>query len=107
MSEEIIITAKTLDEAIAKAEAEYSGRGSISYDILEMPKKGFLGFGSTPAKIKVTITPENDILGDIMGKKDKGNNSQSSGSQSRQDGFRPFSSEVESKPKQEKPAASM
>ncbi len=106
MSEEIIITAKTLDEAIAKAEAEYSGRGSISYDILEMPKKGFLGFGSTPAKIKVTITPENDILGDIMGKKDKGNNSQSSGSQSRQDGFRPFSSEVESKPKQEKPAAS-
>ena len=64
MSEEIIITAKTLDEAIAKAEAEYSGRGSISYDILEMPKKGFLGFGSTPAKIKVTITPENDILGE-------------------------------------------
>lgn len=69
MSDEIIITAKTLDEAIAKAEAEYGDQGDISYDILEMPKKGFLGIGATPAKIRVTVTPASDVLGDILGKK--------------------------------------
>lgn len=56
MSDEIIISAKTLDEALEKAEAEYGSLGDLSYDILEMPKKGFLGIGATPAKIKITIT---------------------------------------------------
>ena len=50
-NEEIIITAKTVDEALSKAEAEYGSQGDISYEILEMPKKGFFGIGSAPAKI--------------------------------------------------------
>ena len=45
-NEEIIITAKTVDEALSKAEAEYGSQGDISYEILEMPKKGFFGIGS-------------------------------------------------------------
>lgn len=73
MSDEIIISAKTLDEAIAKAEAEYGSQGDIAYDILEMPKKGFLGIGATPAKIKVTITPTENVLDGILGKKPDAN----------------------------------
>lgn len=65
-NEEIIITAKTVDEALSKAEAEYGSQGDISYEILEMPKKGFFGIGSAPAKIKVTINREQEsILGEI------------------------------------------
>lgn len=37
----------------------------ISYEILELPKKGFLGFGAAPAKIKVTISESQDILSEL------------------------------------------
>lgn len=66
MSDEIIVTGKTVEEAMAKAAAEY-GSADVSYDIIEMPKKGFLGIGSTPAKIRVTINKEEEIdLSDIV-----------------------------------------
>lgn len=48
------LTAKTVEEAMMKASAEYGNETDVSYEIVEMPKKGFLGIGSTPAKIKVT-----------------------------------------------------
>ena len=60
MSEEIIVTGKTVEEAMANAVAAY-GNKNASYDIVEMPKRGFLGIGSTPAKIKVTINEEEDL----------------------------------------------
>ena len=57
MKNEVIITAKTVDEAMAQARRDYgSSENELAFEILEMPKKGFLGFGSTPAKVKVTIT---------------------------------------------------
>ena len=66
MSEEIIVTGKTVEEAMANAVAAY-GNKNASYDIAEMPKKGFLGIGSTPAKIKVTINEEEELsLDDIV-----------------------------------------
>ena len=67
-SETYIITAKTVDEAMAIAQREYGGTGKdISFDILEMPKKGFLGLGAKDAKIKVTVTEEEEInLGSIV-----------------------------------------
>ncbi len=66
MSEEIIVTGKTVEEAMANAVAQY-GSKNASYDIAEMPKKGFLGIGSSPAKIRVTINDEEDIsLDDIV-----------------------------------------
>lgn len=58
MSDDIIITAKTVEEALAKAETEFAGKGELSYEIVEMPKKGFFGIGEKPAKIKVTLTAE-------------------------------------------------
>ncbi len=61
-SETYIVTAKTVDEAMAVAQREYGGAGKdISFDILEMPKKGFLGLGAKDAKIKVTVTEEETI----------------------------------------------
>ncbi len=66
MSEEIIVTGKTVEEAMANAVAEY-GSKNASYDIAEMPKRGFLGIGSSPAKIRVTINEEEELtLEDIV-----------------------------------------
>lgn len=68
MKKEIITTAKTVEEAMSEAYAKYSAEGDISFEILEMPKKGFLGIGGTPAKIKVVIDDgEDDIdISDIL-----------------------------------------
>ncbi len=60
MKEEIIVTGKTVEEAMAAAAAQYSGE-DVSYEIAEMPKKGFLGIGSAPAKIRVIINKEEEI----------------------------------------------
>lgn len=55
--ETYIVTAKTVEEAIAAANREYAKNGKeISYEILEMPKKGFLGIGAKDAKLKITVT---------------------------------------------------
>ncbi len=57
MNETYLIMAKTVEEAIAIANREYAKDGKeVSYEILEMPKKGFLGIGAREAKIKVTVT---------------------------------------------------
>ena len=57
MAETYMITAKTVEEAIAIANREYADEThEISYEIIDMPKKGFLGIGAKDAKIKVTVT---------------------------------------------------
>ncbi|MBE6598121.1 MAG: KH domain-containing protein [Ruminococcaceae bacterium] len=68
MSDTYIVTAKTIDEAIAKANKLYADdEHEISYDILEMPKKGFLGIGAKDAMLKVTVNEVKDVdLGSIV-----------------------------------------
>ena len=59
MNKEITVTAKTVEEAKEKA-ALLLGAGSadaITVEVLEEPKKGFLGFGAAPAKIVATYHP--------------------------------------------------
>ena len=47
MSETYTVSAKTVDEAIDLASKLYGGRNKeISHEIVSLPKKGFLGFGS-------------------------------------------------------------
>lgn len=75
MSETYLITAKTVEEAIAIANREYADQNhEVSYEILEMPKKGFLGIGAKDAKIKITVTKSvsaelDSLVSDIRGMK--------------------------------------
>ncbi len=54
MRKEIIVTAKTLDEALVKAAAELGAPSvdELEYEVLEEAKKGLFGIGAAPAKIK-------------------------------------------------------
>ena len=55
MAEEIIISGKTFEAAMAEAQSKYNG-DNVQYEILEMPKRGIFGIGASPAKIKVIIS---------------------------------------------------
>jgi spoIIIJ-associated protein len=65
MIREEIGTGRTVEAAIANG-AEKLGvdAARIQYDIIEAPKKGFLGFGEAPAKVRVyvEIGPEQTAL---------------------------------------------
>ena len=55
MEKSIITTGKTIDLAVAAAlEQLQMDRDSVSVEVLENPRSGFLGIGAQPAKIKVT-----------------------------------------------------
>ena len=50
-----IVTGKTIDEAKANAVAQLGlDAYGFSYQVLQLPKSGFLGFGAQPAKIEVS-----------------------------------------------------
>ena len=59
MKKEIIITAKSVEEAVARAAEELGAPSvdAIEYTVLEEAKKGFLGIGATPAKISAAYAP--------------------------------------------------
>ncbi len=54
MKQEITVSAKTIEAAVNEG-AEKLGVSSsaVTYEVIEAPKKGFLGFGETPATVKV------------------------------------------------------
>lgn len=55
MKKETIITAKTVEEAVTEGAAALgASREDVTVDVLEEPKRGFLGMGATPARVKVT-----------------------------------------------------
>ncbi len=58
MKKEVIVTAKSLEEAIAKAVAELGAPDAdkIEYEVIEEAKSGFLGIGSKDAKISASYT---------------------------------------------------
>ena len=57
MKKEIIVTAKTVEEAKAKAAAELEvSVEDLEITVLEEGKKGFLGIGATDAKISAVYT---------------------------------------------------
>ncbi len=64
MKKQIIVTAKTVDEALAKAVAELGAPSveAIAYTVLEEGKKGFLGLGATPAKVEASYAPTGAAL---------------------------------------------
>ncbi len=65
MKQVIEVFGKTVEAAIADGAAQLGvDREYITYEILEMPKKGFLGFGEIPAKVRITYDydSENNAL---------------------------------------------
>ncbi len=63
MEKFIITTGKTIDLAISAALEQLKlDRMSVSVEVLEQPKSGFLGFGAQPAKVKVTYGEEEEPL---------------------------------------------
>ena len=55
MEKKIVTTGKTIDLAVESALAQLGlTRDDISYEVLALPKAGFLGFGAQPAKVQVT-----------------------------------------------------
>ncbi|MBQ8344693.1 MAG: protein jag [Clostridia bacterium] len=58
MKKEIVVSAKTVEEAVEKAVLELGAPSAdqIEVTVLEEPKKGFLGIGAQDAKISATYT---------------------------------------------------
>ena len=58
MKKEVIVSAKTVEEAIAKAVEELGAPSAqeIEYTVLEEAKKGLFGIGAAPAKISASYT---------------------------------------------------
>lgn len=55
MKKDIIVTAKSVEEAALEGASQLGvSREDITIDVIEEPKKGFLGLGSSPAKVKIT-----------------------------------------------------
>ncbi|MBQ2724222.1 MAG: Jag N-terminal domain-containing protein [Clostridia bacterium] len=118
MSETYLITAKTVEEAIAIANREYADQNhEVSYEILEMPKKGFLGIGAKEAKIKITVTKSvsaelDSLVSDIRGMKvmtsrggeGKKQNPQKKQNEQKPQNDRPAQKQNPQKPQSEKPA---
>jgi spoIIIJ-associated protein len=54
MRKEVIVTAKTIEEAIEIGAKELAmEKEDVSPEVLELPKKGFLGIGATGYKVKI------------------------------------------------------
>ena len=63
MKKELIVTAKTVEEAKAKAVAELGvAAEDIEFTVLEEGKRGFLGIGATDAKISATYTMKGEEI---------------------------------------------
>ena len=55
MKKDIIVTAKTIEDAAIEGASQLGvTREDVEIEVLEEPKKGFLGMGAAPAKVKVT-----------------------------------------------------
>ena len=68
MKKELIITAKTVEEAKEKAALELGVAAELlEVEVLEEGKRGFLGIGATDARISVSYTPSGaDIACDFI-----------------------------------------
>ena len=62
MKKEAIATAKTIEEAVKNACAQMEApEEEVTVEVLEYPKKGFLGLGGSMAKVKVTFEQEEAV----------------------------------------------
>ena len=64
MNKEILVTGKTVEEAVEAAVKELGARSAeeIEYTVVEEPKKGLFGIGSAPAKISARKAFKGEIF---------------------------------------------
>ena len=64
MRKETVVSAKTVEEAVAKAVAELGAHSAqdIEYTVLEEAKKGLFGIGAAPAKISASYVVKGEYL---------------------------------------------
>ena len=63
MEKKIIATGKTIDLAVDSALAQLGlTRDDITYEVLALPKAGFLGFGKADAKVQVTYEVPDPVV---------------------------------------------
>ena len=63
MEKTIITSGKTIDLAVEAALAQLGlTRDDITYEVLSLPKAGFLGFGAQPAKVMVTYEAPDPVV---------------------------------------------
>ena len=63
MEKKFIATGKTIDQAVESALAQLGlTRDDITYEVLALPKTGFLGFGAQPAKVQVTYEAPDPVV---------------------------------------------
>ena len=63
MKKELIVTAKTVEEAKAKAAAELGvAAENIEFTVLEEAKKGFFGLGASDAKVQAVYTVKGEDI---------------------------------------------
>ncbi|MBQ1963212.1 MAG: Jag N-terminal domain-containing protein, partial [Clostridia bacterium] len=63
MKKELIVTAKTVEEAKAKAAAELGvAVENIEFTVLEEAKKGFFGLGASDAKVSAVYTVKGEDI---------------------------------------------
>ncbi len=55
MKDEILVSGKTVAEAWASASEQFGSLGDVSFETVQEAKKGFLGFGAAPAKVRVVF----------------------------------------------------
>ncbi len=63
MEKTLIATGKTIELAVDAAVAQLGlTRDDITYEVLALPKAGFLGFGAAPAKVQVTYEAPDPVV---------------------------------------------
>ena len=63
MEKKMIATGKTIDLAVEAALAQLGlTRDDVTYEVLALPKAGFLGFGAQPAKVQVTYEVPDPVV---------------------------------------------
>lgn len=63
MKKEIIVTGKTIDEAVANAATQLGvNADDLTYEVIDEPKKGLFGIGAVPAKINAVYTLKGEDL---------------------------------------------
>ena len=64
MNKEVIVTGKTIEDAVAAAVAELgvSCADEVEYTVIDEPKKGLFGIGAQPAKISAKASYKGEIF---------------------------------------------